>query len=280
MNKEDWIAIFDSSMQKEERPEEISLHVYPSVTSTMDIARNILKGNYASDSNALIHGNDDASIKWIYALEQTSGRGRRNREWSSLHSGGMYFTLLDQTSRPVTALSGLSLAIGLGVYRSLTSYSGLECGLKWPNDILTKLKPHRKISGILIETLPSNIEGYSNLIIGVGLNINQQVFPSTIPATSLAIELGMLQEYEKICLNTASMIQKTYDEFLDKGFPALREEWWSSSLMSHCRVRCEHPSIEGDAVSVSDTGALQISNDGRLHDIISGDVEIKYDFMY
>jgi len=280
MNKKEWISLFSSIKQKESHFDEIELLVYRSVTSTMDIARSILKGNCEIDTNSLIYGDEEASIKWIYALEQTSGRGRRNREWSSLNSGGMYFTLLDQTPRLITSLSGLSLAIGLGVYRSLISCSGVEFGLKWPNDILTKLKPHKKIAGILIETLPSNIEGFSNLIIGVGLNINQQVFPSAISATSLAIELGILQEYEKICLKTASMIHKTYNEFLDKGFPALKEEWWSASLMSHCRVRCEHPSIEGEVVSVSDTGALQINTDGKLHDIISGDVEIKYDFMY
>ena len=56
-------------------------------------------------------------------------------------------------------------------------------GLKWPNDVLIA---GRKVSGILVETLPATSDGGLNVAIGCGLNIEHAPAVTRMPATSLA----------------------------------------------------------------------------------------------
>jgi len=102
---------------------------------------------------------------------QTAGRGRLGRPWRSASGKSLLFSLGIVMPRPVGALSGLSLAIGLGVIdglRALPLSEAARLGLKWPNDILLD---DAKLGGILIETSASTAHACA-LVIGIGLNID------------------------------------------------------------------------------------------------------------
>jgi BirA family biotin operon repressor/biotin-[acetyl-CoA-carboxylase] ligase len=56
-------------------------------------------------------------------------------------------------------------------------YAGQETAIKWPNDIYWR---DRKAGGILIENIIQN-DCWSCSIVGIGLNINQTIFPPDLP---------------------------------------------------------------------------------------------------
>ncbi|MDP5007773.1 MAG: biotin--[acetyl-CoA-carboxylase] ligase [Glaciimonas sp.] len=102
------------------------------------------------------------------AEHQTAGRGRAGRTWASAPSTALMFSLAWPFARPLQALVGLPLAVGVSIATSLTHYLGHDAGirLKWPNDLLLE---GQKLGGILIETSKTNRQTWA--IIGIGLNL-------------------------------------------------------------------------------------------------------------
>ncbi len=153
----------------------------------------------------------------VLALEQTAGRGRQGRAWSSPRGQGVYATLVQPYDRP-ELLPSLPLLVGIGLCRALGPHLPRGCRLKWPNDLLVPGDPGgdaegdaegdagregesgdaesgaparrgRKIGGVLIEALVHPGDGCVALI-GFGVNHGQR--PEELPpgATSLLLESG------------------------------------------------------------------------------------------
>jgi BirA family biotin operon repressor/biotin-[acetyl-CoA-carboxylase] ligase len=123
----------------------------------------------------------------VLCREQTAGRGQRNNRWESASGENLTMSLI---LRPVNMATEelflLSKAFSLAVIRSLERFD-IEASIKWPNDIYVG---GRKIAGILIEhSFFGNNLVFS--IIGLGLNVNQFLFPAmdVIP-TSVTAETG------------------------------------------------------------------------------------------
>ena len=108
---------------------------------------------------------------WISADKQTSGRGRRGREWVS-QNGNLYATLLISLPvKPITAMQ-VSFITALAVYEAAAKCfekPPSNLALKWPNDVLLA---DEKLAGILIETVKSQSKEKTCLAIGCGVNIN------------------------------------------------------------------------------------------------------------
>ena len=100
------------------------------------------------------------------AESQTAGRGRTGRAWVSPFGTNIYLSLLWRYESGAAAMSGLSLAIGIGVTRTLRCYQVAGIGLKWPNDIMYADK---KLGGILVEA-HGDILGPCTVVVGLGLN--------------------------------------------------------------------------------------------------------------
>src|SRR5580692_2830927 len=123
----------------------------------------------------------------LVAEEQTAGRGRLGRTWTSVPGASLTFSVL---LRPVTVPAGrrgwLPLLAGVAVASAVRSVAGVEAVLKWPNDVLVG---DRKLAGILAEQSPDG----SAVVIGTGLNVATPasalpVSPAGLPATSLLVE--------------------------------------------------------------------------------------------
>ncbi|MEK7389777.1 MAG: biotin--[acetyl-CoA-carboxylase] ligase [Elusimicrobiota bacterium] len=114
-------------------------------------------------------GAPDGTLVW--ALRQTSGRGRQGRRWRS-PPGGLYVSWILRPSFAPERLAELSLACGWSLAAALRDF-GVKTAVKPPNDVLALCADGqaRKIGGILCEARgdSSKIEW---LIIGVGVNVN------------------------------------------------------------------------------------------------------------
>jgi BirA family biotin operon repressor/biotin-[acetyl-CoA-carboxylase] ligase len=102
------------------------------------------------------------------AEQQTSGRGRRGRQWVSPFASNLYLSLLWEFTAGAAALEGLSLAVGVAVARALEAATLPAVQLKWPNDILHN---GAKLGGVLLE-MTGDAAGICQVVIGVGLNVN------------------------------------------------------------------------------------------------------------
>ncbi len=120
----------------------------------------------------------------VLALEQTAGRGRHGRAWSSPAGLGLYATLVLPLD-DLAELPRLPLLAGVGLARALNPHLGDACRLKWPNDLMVDGK---KLGGILIET-ETRRELAPVALIGFGINYGHA--PEQLPiaaSTSIAIE--------------------------------------------------------------------------------------------
>ena len=98
---------------------------------------------------------------------QSSGKGRRGRQWVSPFASNIYLSILWRFNQTISALGGLSLVVGVAVIRALNQLGIADVGLKWPNDIFWQQK---KLGGILIEIIGES-EGPCCAVIGLGLNV-------------------------------------------------------------------------------------------------------------
>lgn len=124
----------------------------------------------------------------LMARYQTGGRGQRGNRWHSDRDANLLCSLLWRPGeiRPAQQFS-LSEAVALAVSRTLSDLCGVECKVKWPNDIYAGDK---KISGILIENVIAGTH-ILQTVAGMGINLNQTCFDACLPnPTSVAIETG------------------------------------------------------------------------------------------
>jgi BirA family biotin operon repressor/biotin-[acetyl-CoA-carboxylase] ligase len=125
----------------------------------------------------------------VLAFEQSGGRGRQGRSWSSPRGMGVYATLAQSYETP-QPLATLPLLVGVGLCRALAPHLPGGCRLKWPNDLVVPAAgAGRKIGGVLIEALEQPGDGCVALI-GFGVNHGHRREQLPEGATSLLLEAG------------------------------------------------------------------------------------------
>jgi BirA family biotin operon repressor/biotin-[acetyl-CoA-carboxylase] ligase len=133
----------------------------------------------------------DLAPMLVLAFEQSGGRGRQGRSWSSPRGMGIYATLTQPYETP-QPLPALPLLVGVGLCRALAPHLPGGCRLKWPNDLLVPAaagRAGRKIGGVLIEALVQPGDGCVALI-GFGVNHGHRREELPEGATSLLLEAG------------------------------------------------------------------------------------------
>lgn len=129
---------------------------------------------------------------------QTAGRGQGTNSWESAPGENLTFSVvlkdLDISPKEQIAISQIT---ALSVVDFLSKH-GIEAKIKLPNDIYVRSK---KICGILIEnSLCGNKIKWS--IVGIGINVNQTIFPSSLPnPTSMLLEKNFTAQSLDLLLN-------------------------------------------------------------------------------
>jgi BirA family biotin operon repressor/biotin-[acetyl-CoA-carboxylase] ligase len=104
----------------------------------------------------------------LVAERQTKGRGRLGRRWVSEPGAALTFSVLLRPSAvPPARRSWLPLLTGVAVAAGVRAQTGVEVGLKWPNDVLARTGSGSagKLAGILAE------QAADAIVVGVGLNV-------------------------------------------------------------------------------------------------------------
>ena len=213
--------------------------------------------------------------------EQTAGRGRQGRQWSS-QPGGMYVSVLLYPSRPVTSWFAMSFATALAIYDVLKTHlteqilqSGADLPLpvielKWPNDVLVN---NRKISGILLEAQDDS------LIIGSGVNIIAiaPIDQNPHPPIAFGDFPGILPRPKQLAESYLKRLKFYYDLWERDGFAPVRDLWLSHALHMNqtISVHVFDQKITGTCIELLDDGGLVLLDEsGTSHHITTGDVEL------
>ena len=162
---------------------------------------------------------EDFTCYW--ALEQTSGIGQRGNHWHSAAGENLTFSLvLHPCTLPAARQFKLTQALSLALVDFLSTFNfQRSVSIKWPNDIYVDGK---KICGTLASTrLQGNV--IASAICGIGLNVNEQVFPDWIPhPTSLSLLTGQKYDLEPQLRQLLACIEKRYND-LKSGIDPERE---------------------------------------------------------
>jgi BirA family biotin operon repressor/biotin-[acetyl-CoA-carboxylase] ligase len=214
---------------------------------------------------------------WV-ADEQTAGRGRGGHGWHSAAGDGLYVSALVTPSLPMTTALMLSLATGLAAQAAIAEVAGLRVDIRWPNDLLVE---KRKCGGILVETaVAAALEGKAAMlryaVIGVGINLNHESFPSEIEmvATSLRRESGAAVSREAVL---AALLRRLDDEIrllLSNEDELLKRFAAASSWVRGKRVRVdEGGGYTGVTAGLDTRGFLLVDgDDGLRRTVLSGGV--------
>ena len=149
---------------------------FPTLQRGMEYARQLIQEHEKS-------GRSFAGGTVISAAELTGGRGRFQRYWHA-PSGGIWLTLVLVNTLLPESSRLLPLAAGVACCETIQHYVP-EAKLKWVNDVHVNGK---KICGILAETLIGKESGEEYILIGIGINANNTVFPPEIAGQACSIK--------------------------------------------------------------------------------------------
>lgn len=125
-------------------------------------------GSTSDELKARLAVTDLASGTVLAARRQTRGRGRMGNGWLSSEKGDVTFSFYWRGAATPAAAGALPMACALGVRDFLAGY-GVECGCKWPNDVMTE---RGKICGILAEGCARG-GGEFGAVVGIGVNVRR-----------------------------------------------------------------------------------------------------------
>jgi BirA family transcriptional regulator, biotin operon repressor / biotin---[acetyl-CoA-carboxylase] ligase len=210
----------------------------------------------------------------IMADEQTAGRGRLQRAWSSPKGAGLYFSLLLRPKIPADHWPLITFMAALAVGDALNEAAGVQTDIKWPNDLLSG---ERKICGILAEAIET--PAGRAVIVGIGINLTENAFPPELGnvATSVTEATGREAERETILASLLRALARWYSLLNEPagnekivGAWANRSSYATGKLV---QVNNGNEMWQGTTAGVESDGALRLRMaGGEIKLVRAGDV--------
>lgn len=263
------------------------------LTRGMDHARDLIREHETA-------GRSFPSGLVIVADQLSGGRGRFHRAWHA-PAGGLWMTVvLVNTLLPVSS-SLYTLAAGVAAGEAIaTVHPGVR--LKWVNDVHAG---GRKVCGILCESLRGPVSGEEYILLGIGINVDNDAFPPELAGQAISLKqllgreigvdllggrvlaklvwyLGLLHHEEErfLAASDAATLSdpEMFEQFLAGHRHPLVDSWLALSDTVGRRVRYGYdvqlkPQFEGVAEGVGCCGSLLIRlADGSLVQRNSGEI--------
>jgi BirA family biotin operon repressor/biotin-[acetyl-CoA-carboxylase] ligase len=189
-----------------------------SIDSTNKYAMGLVHGDHLPEGQGEAqHGTA------IFSHEQTAGKGQRGKKWVSEKGSNIALSiLLNPFPLRIRDQFQLSVCTAVSVCEFFSRYAGEETKIKWPNDLYWR---DRKAGGVLIENVVGSsdpvaigleVRGSESgkwrwAVVGIGININQILFPADLPnPVSLKQITGKNFEPVKLAKELCSVLEKNY----------------------------------------------------------------------
>ena len=212
----------------------------------------------------------------IVAREQTRGRGRQERVWSSPPGAGLYFSVVLRPRLKPGAWPLVTLVAALAVRGALAQACGLETDIKWPNDILAG---GRKLCGILAETVETRAG--RACILGIGINLSERAYPAQLGAHATSVEAataaGGPPDSELVLGALVRHLAARYAQLhAPAGEIEIVRDWSANSTYAagkRVRVHAATETFHGTTRGLEPDGALRVETTaGEIKIVRAGDV--------
>jgi BirA family biotin operon repressor/biotin-[acetyl-CoA-carboxylase] ligase len=221
------------------------VELFASVASTMDEAHRL--GAEGSPGGTL-----------VIADEQTAGRGRGGKRWSSGQQRGLWMTLLERPDT-TSGLDVLSLRLGLHAAPVLELFTGEPVRIKWPNDLYVG---SRKLAGVLVEARWREQKA-DWVAIGIGVNL--------VSPPDLDTAVGLLPGTRRVVVILA-LVPALRAAAAARG-PLSAAELAEFDRRDYARDRrCLKPAV-GVARGITNDGALIITGEHGVSHYRAGSLE-------
>ena len=223
------------------------------------------------------HFEEFGPVGAVYTTNQTAGRGRLGRTWVNAEGKALYYTVAIR--EPLAQPATLPLLASLAVRRQLSLRYGVECQIKWPNDLLLNGK---KIVGILCEGVSYGYQQQGRgILCGIGINLAQpqEYFDAAgLPhGTSLALQgvpVDMDTDPEWLAQYMTDFgFDRALYTYEAEGFAPYRERY--KALCVNLGRRVTYDGGAGTAVDVDDEGRLIVRDETGDTRVFTGEVSVK-----
>lgn len=226
--------------------------------------------------DAAAAGAPDGTV--LVAAHQTAGRGRLDRSWSAPPGGSLLVSVLLRPVVPPDRLFLLTVACGMAALGAVTDVTGVELGLKWPNDLVAGGRSDRKVGGILAESVLAD-DRVDAVVVGMGLNVDwPEPLPEELAAIATSLDrlaggpVGVDAVFEAWLARYAAEL-----DALDAGGAAdlmARARARSATIGRRVEVVLPSGTFAGRAIGVTDDGHLVVEPDGGgdAFEVTMGDV--------
>lgn len=241
-----------------------AMRVYERVTSTNTVA-----AKWATEGAP--HG------ALVLAEYQTAGRGRLGRSWEARTGLNLTFSIVIRPELPPDRFGMVIIAASVALADAIENRTTpLTPAIKWPNDVLLG---GRKCCGMLLETVRTNASESrrSGVILGVGLNVNQDTFPPELEerATSLLLETGRMVDRAQLLADVCRHIEVRLEEAVAES-SSIRRIYMSRMTDLGERVRLRFSDAEGGvrgvALGLDEFGGLVLETDEGRRVFHAGEV--------
>jgi len=248
-----------------------SIFVYKELDSTNNVAKQLI--------------GDNREMPFLVVAEsQTVGRGRMGRSFYSPPGSGIYMTLALRPELDVSRSVLMTTAASVAVCRGIRDLLGLECSIKWVNDIYLNGK---KVCGILTEGITNFETGLVDaLVIGIGINYRmpERNFPEELQeiAGTLLKEdspSGLTPVRNKLIGSIADHLISLIDDLDSREF---MKEYRERSQVLGKDIRFVDGtqrggrSQEGNVIDIDDNGGLVIrTRTGEQLTLNSGEITVR-----
>jgi BirA family biotin operon repressor/biotin-[acetyl-CoA-carboxylase] ligase len=201
----------------------------------------------------------------VTAEFQSLGRGLTQTKWVSDKGKNLLCSILIKFDNlKVINNFHLSCAISIGVYNGLIKSKLSKLYIKWPNDIMSG---SFKMGGILIENIIKN-DQINQSIVGLGLNINQEFFPSELPHARSMKQIKNIEfNRDEILMDIVESIKEMVKLLKDKKFDILHSRY-ENILYAKGKVQMfednKQQKFMGKIIGVSSAGMLKIEKENEI----------------
>ncbi|MCW2496939.1 biotin--[acetyl-CoA-carboxylase] ligase [Jatrophihabitans sp.] len=228
-------------------------------------------GSTNTDLIADLHAPDRSLL---VAEDQVAGRGRLERSWVTPSRAGLTFSMLLRPAAPIASWGWLPLLTGVALREAVAEVTGVDAGVKWPNDLLA-WPQERKLAGILAQTSGEVV------VIGIGLNVSLTADELPVQtATSLLLCGATDLDRTRLLAAIAARVDRRVAQWEDVAGDAE-----ACGLAGAYRAACTTlgrdvvvttlggEALPGRAVEIDSDGRLRVEVGGELRTIGAGDVE-------
>lgn len=216
--------------------------------------------------------NDGRAPVLFIAREQSAGRGRLGRSFSSRRDGGIYMSLLYFTEHTLADAVSITTAAAVCVARAIESATGEGMKIKWVNDIYND---RGKVAGILTETL--SVGNQTAVVVGIGINTGVEDFPPEL--RGIASSIGEIDDAKResiIYSITSALLSHENDPTSREYMADYRERFMLAGAEVNL-LRAGEIIARGRVEGVTDDGGLIFLRSGAVNPEIihTGEVSVR-----